>query len=74
MTLEVWAAFVVLETPLAILALTSVLIELGVLALYAGVSVRAGAYAGDRRTGWLQRASGGFLVAAGARLALTRST
>jgi homoserine/homoserine lactone efflux protein len=58
----------------AILALTSVVIEFGVLASYVWLSVRAGAYAGDRWTAWLQRVSGGFLVAAGARLALTRST
>jgi homoserine/homoserine lactone efflux protein len=58
----------------AILALTSVVIEFGVLAFYVWVSVRAGAYAGDRWTAWLQRVSGGLLVVAGARLALTRST
>jgi homoserine/homoserine lactone efflux protein len=58
----------------AILALTSVVIEFGVLAFYVWVSVRAGAYAGSRWTEWLQRVSGGLLVAAGARLALTRST
>ena len=33
-----------------------------------------GRLAGDRWTAWLQRVSGGFLVAAGARLALARST
>jgi homoserine/homoserine lactone efflux protein len=58
----------------AILALTSVVIEFGVLACYVWLAVRAGAYAGNRWTAWLQRVSGGFLVAAGARLALTRST
>jgi threonine/homoserine/homoserine lactone efflux protein len=58
----------------AILAVTSVVIEFAVLAFYVWLSVRAGAYAGHRWTAWLRRAAGGFLVAAGARLALTRST
>jgi len=58
----------------AILALTSVVIEFGVLAFYVWLSISAGAYAGNRWAAWLQRASGGFLVAAGARLALARST
>lgn len=58
----------------AILAVTSVVIEFAVLAFYTWLSVRAGAYAGNRWTAWLQRVSGGFLVAAGARLALSRST
>jgi homoserine/homoserine lactone efflux protein len=57
----------------AVLALTSVVIEFAVLACYTWLAVRAGEYAGERWTLWLQRASGGFLVAAGARLALTRS-
>jgi homoserine/homoserine lactone efflux protein len=58
----------------AILALTSVIIEFAVLAFYTWVSVQAGAYAGRHWTRWLQRVSGAFLVAAGARLALARST
>jgi homoserine/homoserine lactone efflux protein len=56
-----------------ILAVTSVVIELGVLGLYAGAAVRAGAFAGARWTAWLTRAAGGCLVVAGARLALARS-
>jgi len=57
----------------AILAITSVLIEICVLAFYARVATRAGAYAGRRWTGWLTRAAGGLLVAAGARLAIVRA-
>jgi threonine/homoserine/homoserine lactone efflux protein len=57
----------------AILGLTSVVIEFGVLAFYVWLAARAGAYAGNRWTAWLQRVSGAFIVAAGARLALTRS-
>jgi homoserine/homoserine lactone efflux protein len=56
----------------AILALTSVAIEFGVLAFYVWLALRARAHAGDRWTGWLQRLSGALIVAAGARLALTR--
>lgn len=55
----------------AILALTSVAIEISVLALYVWLATRAGAYAG-RRTAWLTRVAGGLLVAAGARLAIVR--
>jgi homoserine/homoserine lactone efflux protein len=57
----------------AILALTSVVIEFGVLAFYVWVANRAGAYAGRRWTAWLPRVAGGLLVAAGARLAIARS-
>ena len=58
----------------AVLALTSVIIELGVLGFYVWLVARAGAYAGNRWAAWLTRASGGLLVAAGARLALARAT
>jgi len=58
---------------IAILALTSVVIEIGVLALYVHVATRAGAYAGGRWTAWLNRVAGGLLVAAGARLAIERA-
>jgi homoserine/homoserine lactone efflux protein len=58
---------------IAVLAATSVVIELGVLGFYSWLAVRAGEYAGRRWTGWLTRASGGLLVAAGARLALARA-
>jgi threonine/homoserine/homoserine lactone efflux protein len=57
----------------AILALTSVVIEFGVLAFYAWLSLRAQAYVGNRWTAWLQRVSGALIVAAGARLALARA-
>jgi homoserine/homoserine lactone efflux protein len=57
----------------AILAITSVVIEFTVLAGYTWASARAGEYAGRYWTGWLTRVSGGLLVAAGARLALTRA-
>jgi homoserine/homoserine lactone efflux protein len=57
----------------AVLALTSVVIELCVLALYVRIATRAGAYAGGRWTAWLTRVAGGLLVAAGARLALVRA-
>ncbi|HUL80967.1 MAG TPA: LysE family translocator [Gammaproteobacteria bacterium] len=57
----------------AILALTSVAIEICVLALYVRVATRAGAYAGQRWAVWLNRVAGGLLVAAGARLAIVRA-
>jgi homoserine/homoserine lactone efflux protein len=56
-----------------VLALTSVVIELGVLSFYVWIASRARAYAGGRSTAWLKRASGALLVAAGARLALLRA-
>ena len=58
---------------IAMLALTSVVIEFGVLSFYVWVASRARAYAGGRWTAWLKRASGALLVAAGARLALVRA-
>jgi homoserine/homoserine lactone efflux protein len=56
-----------------ILAVTSVVIELGVLAFYVWIASRARAYAAGRWTAWLKRVSGALLVAAGARLALLRA-
>ena len=56
-----------------LLGVSSVLIELVVLALYACFAVRARRLAGARLSGALERIGGGFLVAAGARLALVRS-
>lgn len=56
-----------------LLGVSSVLIELVVLALYAAFAVRARRLAGARLSGPLERVGGGFLIAAGARLALIRS-
>jgi homoserine/homoserine lactone efflux protein len=56
-----------------ILAVTSVVIELGVLSFYVWIASRARAYAARRWTAWLKRISGALLVAAGARLALLRA-
>ncbi len=56
-----------------LLGVSSVLIELAVLALYVSFAVRARRLAGTRFAGPLERVGGGFLVAAGARLALVRS-
>lgn len=56
-----------------ILGVTSVMIELFVLALYVGLAVRTRRLAGERLARPLQRVGGGFLVAAGVRLALVRS-
>jgi homoserine/homoserine lactone efflux protein len=57
----------------AILAVTSVLIEYVVQAAYVWVATRAHAYAGLGWTSWLTRVAGGLLVAAGARLAIART-
>ena len=56
-----------------VLGVSSVLIELVVLALYVAFAVRARRLAGARLAGPLEKIGGGVLVAAGARLALTRS-
>ena len=56
-----------------ILGASSLLIELLVLSLYTALAARARALAGDRWSGPIERIGGGFLVAAGARLALVRS-
>jgi homoserine/homoserine lactone efflux protein len=56
-----------------ILGTSSVLIEFAVLALYVALAVRTRRLAGARWSGSLERVGGGFLVAAGARLALLRS-
>lgn len=61
-------------TQIAVLAATSAVIELGVLSIYTWAAARAGAVAGRRWSAWLERAAGGLLIAAGARLALARST
>lgn len=58
---------------LLILGTSSLVIELFVLALYAGLAARARTVAGTRWAGPLERVGGGFLVAAAARLALVRS-
>jgi homoserine/homoserine lactone efflux protein len=58
----------------AILAVTSVAIEYAVQAIYVWIATRAGAYAVRGWTTWLTRVAGGLLVAAGARLAIARST
>lgn len=58
---------------LLLLGVSSVLIEFCVLALYVVFAVRARRLAGARLAGPLERVGGGFLVAAGARLALLRS-
>ena len=55
-----------------ILGTSSVLIEWMVLSLYVALTVRARAAAGTRWAGSMERIGGGFLVAAGARLALLR--
>lgn len=57
----------------AILGVTSVLIEVCVLVLYSALAVRARRLAGSRYADLFERLGGGFLIAAGARLAaLTR--
>ena len=56
-----------------ILGASSVLIEFSVLALYVALAVRTRRLAGVRWSGALERVGGGFLVAAGARLALLRA-
>jgi homoserine/homoserine lactone efflux protein len=53
----------------AILAVTSIAIELVVLALYVGFAARARRLAEARLAGPLERVGGAFLIAAGARLA-----
>jgi homoserine/homoserine lactone efflux protein len=57
-------------TQIVILGVSTVLIELAVLALYVAVAVRARRLAGARLAGPLERVGGAFLVAAGARLAV----
>lgn len=58
---------------LLVLGVSSVAIELAVLALYVTLAVRARRLAGTTLAGPLERVGGAFLVAAGARLALVRS-
>ena len=57
----------------AILAVTSVLIEYAVQAAYVWAATRTRALTGFGWTTWLPRVAGGLLVAAGARLALGRN-
>ena len=61
-----------LATQLVVLGVTSVLIELAALTLYATLCARAGHYAGNRLRGPLERIGGAFLIAAGAKLAAAR--
>ncbi|HEX5065234.1 MAG TPA: LysE family translocator [Myxococcota bacterium] len=56
-----------------VLGASSTLIEFFVLALYVAFAVRARRLAGARLAGPLERLGGGFLVAAGARLAMLRN-
>jgi threonine/homoserine/homoserine lactone efflux protein len=56
-----------------LVGLTSVVIEFFMLMIYVALGVRARAVAGSQLDGLLQRIGGGFLVAAGARLAVVRS-
>jgi homoserine/homoserine lactone efflux protein len=58
---------------LFVLGASSLAIECTVLALYVALAVRTRRLAGARWAGPLERVGGGFLVAAGARLALLRS-
>jgi homoserine/homoserine lactone efflux protein len=55
-----------------VLAASTLVIELGVLAVYVALGARARDVAGDRLAGALQRVGGAFLLAAGARLAVVR--
>jgi homoserine/homoserine lactone efflux protein len=56
-----------------LLGISSVFIELCVLTLYATLAANGKRWAGARFATAMERIGGGFLVAAGARLALTRS-
>ena len=56
-----------------VLGISSVVIEFVVLSLYVVLAVRARRVAGTRFAAPLERVGGGLLLAAGARLALTRS-
>lgn len=58
---------------LFILGASSVVIELLVLALYVAAAVRARELAGSKVAAVLERIGGGFLIAAGVRLAVVRS-
>jgi threonine/homoserine/homoserine lactone efflux protein len=56
-----------------ILAITSVVIELGVLLLYGGLAGRLAAYARSPRFArWTDRVAGSFLIAAGLGMAAIR--
>jgi threonine/homoserine/homoserine lactone efflux protein len=56
-----------------VLGVASQVIEIAVLGLYVWVSVRARAYAAGRFGDVVRRLAGGFLIAAGARLAFVRT-
>jgi len=56
-----------------VLGVSSLIIEFFVLAAYVALAIRARRLAGSRWAASLERVGGGFLVAAGARLALVRS-
>jgi homoserine/homoserine lactone efflux protein len=57
----------------AILAVTSLIVEFVVLASYGGLSARAARLASvPSRTAWLERATGALLIAAGLRMAVLR--
>jgi threonine/homoserine/homoserine lactone efflux protein len=56
-----------------VLGASSMVIEFFVLAVYVALAVHARELAGGRLAGPFQRVGGGFLVAAGARLAVVRS-
>jgi threonine/homoserine/homoserine lactone efflux protein len=57
-----------------VLGASSVVIEFFVLGVYVALAVRAREVAGSRLAAPLQRVGGGFLVAAGARLAVVQET
>jgi len=57
----------------AILAVTSVVIEYVVQAGYVWIATRASALGALGWTAWLTRIAGGLLLAAGARLAIART-
>jgi homoserine/homoserine lactone efflux protein len=58
---------------IVLLGVSSVIIGFFVLALYVALAVHTRRVARSRLAGPLQRAGGGFLIAAGARLAVVRS-
>jgi homoserine/homoserine lactone efflux protein len=55
-----------------ILGITSAVIEYGVQSFYVWLASRAGSFVASRWPRLMKRAAGGFLIAAGARLALAR--